>query len=40
MREELMTFDSSGQGKITSLEKADFRLEAVIMQGLRTGKED
>lgn len=40
MREERMTFDSRRQGKITSLEKADFKLEAVIIQGLRTGKGD
>ena len=36
-----MTFsDSKEQSKITSLEKADFRFEAIIMQELRTGKED
>lgn len=36
-----MTFsDSREQSKITSLEKADFRFEAIIMQELRTGKED
>lgn len=33
-------FDSRGRGKITSLGKAEVRLEAVIIQGLRTGKED
>lgn len=36
-----MTFsDSRGQGKITGLGKADFRLEAVLIQGLRTRKEE
>ena len=36
-----MTFsDSREQSKITSLEKADFRFEAIMMQELRTGKED
>lgn len=33
-------FDSREQGKITSLGKVDFNLEAVILQGLMTGKED